>query len=178
MTKTIAICNQKGGVAKTTTALSLGAALAAKGKKVLLVDFDSQANLTKGLGIRQPMKHNVATLIYAEINDNEYSTADAIIRTEEGIDVLPSSITLAALEISVAMAMQREYLLKRVLSPVKINYDYIIIDTLPSLGMFYINVLAAADDLCIFPKRRRREIYHCEGISLCPIGYEEKWKTA
>lgn len=149
MTKTIAICNQKGGVAKTTTALSLGAALAAKGKKVLLVDFDSQANLTKGLGIRQPMKHNVATLIYAEINDSEYDTSEAIIRTEEAVDVLPSSISLAALEISVAMAMQREYLLKRVLSPVKINYDYIIIDTLPSLGMFYINVLAAADEVLI-----------------------------
>ena len=112
MTKTIAICNQKGGVAKTTTALSLGAALAAKGKKVLLVDFDSQANLTKGLGIRQPMKQNVATLIYAEINDSEYDTSEAIIRTEEAVDVLPSSISLAALEISVAMAMQREYLLK------------------------------------------------------------------
>lgn len=149
MTKTIAICNQKGGVAKTTTALSLGAALAAKGKKVLLVDFDSQANLTKGLGIRQPMKHNVATLIYAEINDSEYDTSEAIIRTEEAVDVLPSSISLAALEISVAMAMQREYLLKRVLSPVKANYDYIIIDTLPSLGMFYINVLAAADEVLI-----------------------------
>ena len=79
MSKVIAICNQKGGVAKTTTAISLGAALAAKGKKVLLVDFDSQANLTKGLGIRQPMKHNVATLIYSAINDNEYKITDAAV---------------------------------------------------------------------------------------------------
>lgn len=147
--KVIAICNQKGGVAKTTTAISLGAALVANGKKVLLVDFDSQANLTKGLGLRQSLPQNVATLIYSEINDNEYNTADAIIKTEEGIDVLPASISLAALEISVAMAMQREYLLKRVLSGVKDNYDYIIIDTLPSLGMFYINVLAAADEVLI-----------------------------
>ncbi len=149
ISKVIAICNQKGGVAKTTTAISLGAALAAKGKKVLLVDFDSQANLTKGLGIRQSLPKNVATLIYSEINDNEYKTIDAIVKTNESVDVLPASIALAALEISVAMAMQREYLLKRVLLEVKDYYDYIIIDTLPSLGMFYINVLAAADEVLI-----------------------------
>ena len=149
MSKTIAICNQKGGVAKTTTSISLGAALSAKGKRVLLVDFDSQANLTKGMGIRKQVPDNVATLIYAEINDSEYNTAEAIVKTKEGIDIIPSSITLAALEISVAMAMQREYLLKRVLSEVKENYDYIIIDTLPSLGMFYINVLVAADEVLI-----------------------------
>lgn len=149
MKKVIAICNQKGGVAKTTTAISLGAALTVKGEKVLLVDFDSQANLTKGLGIRQRLTHNMASLIYAEINDDECNAADAIVKTAEGIDVLPSSITLAALEIGVANAMQREYLLKRILSGIKDDYDYIIIDTLPSLGMFYINVLAAADEVLI-----------------------------
>ena len=149
--KIIAIANQKGGVGKTTTTLSVGVALAKENKKVLLVGADPQGNLTTSLGyyLQEDMPITLADLMSAEILDKEIDINDVILHHEEKIDLIPSDITLSAIEFSLGNAMSREFVLKNCLKKVKEEYDYIIIDCMPSLGLITINCLACSDEIII-----------------------------
>jgi len=149
--KIIAMVNQKGGVGKTTSTMNLGVGLAKQGNKVLLVDSDPQGSLTISMGIQDPdsLSHTLATAMLAEIHDMELSTESAIIPHEEGLDLLPANIELSGVEMSLFNAMSRETIMRNVLGQVKANYDYILIDCMPSLGLMTINALAAADSVVI-----------------------------
>ena len=157
MGKTIAVVNQKGGVGKTTSAVNLTACLHDLGLKVLLCDFDPQANATSGLGIeKRKIKHSVYDVII-----NDISAADAIIKTKFG-DVLPSSADLAGAGVELIAVEQPNYRLKNALSAVKDSYDVILIDCPPSLEMLTLNALAAADEILI---PVQCEYYALEGLS-------------
>ena len=150
--KTIALVNQKGGVGKTTSTLSIGVGLARAGNRVLLVDDDPQNSLTISLGIRNPdddLENTLATAMYAEIQDTSIPWEDIIIHSEEGVDLLPANVELSGVEMSLFNAMSREQVLKSVLGQVKENYDYILIDCMPSLGLMSVNALVAADSVII-----------------------------
>lgn len=155
--RVIAISNQKGGVGKTTTTLSLGVALSKLGKKVLLLDADPQGDLTVCMGYyeqelnknNQDKMKTIATLIGSYINDIPLDINDIILHHEENIDLIPSNLDLSAMEIPLLNAMNREVVIKNCLKEVKDNYDYILIDCMPSLGMITINALAAADKVVI-----------------------------
>ena len=158
MARIIGIVNAKGGVGKTTTANNLGAYLAAKGKYVLLVDLDPQANATAGLGIRLASDH--LNLYHTLINDTE---PGAIIRKSSlfGFDVLPAAESLAGATVELVDIEDREFRLKNTLDKVHTNYDYILIDSPPSLGLLTINGLAAAEQV-IIPVQC--EYYALEGL--------------
>ena len=149
--KVIAITNQKGGVGKTTTTFNLGVALAKQGKKVLIVDVDPQSNLTTYAGWynEEELKYTLSDLMEQSMNDEELKTKESILHHNEGVDLIPSSLNLSALENSLAYAMSREYTLRNCLSVVKNDYDYILLDCQPSLGMLTINALASADSVLI-----------------------------
>ena len=140
--KTIAIVNQKGGVGKTTSTVNLGVGLAQAGNRVLLVDDDPQHSLTISLGIRNADEDLDTTLATA-------MQEEGIIHSDEGVDLLPANIELSGVEMSLFNAMSREQVLKSVLSRVKENYDYILIDCMPSLGLMSVNALVAADSVII-----------------------------
>lgn len=150
MGKIISIFNHKGGVAKTTTAINLGAALTLKNKKVLLVDMDAQANATVGVGINEEeINITIYDLLISKRLEKK-NILDVIRRTEyENLYILPSDITLSNAEITLSSVMSRETILHKVLRQIKDDFDYIIIDCPPSLGLLSINSLVASDSLII-----------------------------
>ena len=149
--KVIALTNQKGGVGKTTTAVNLGVSLAQQGKKVLLIDADAQANLTMSLGYNRPddLPVTLSTIMQDIIDDKSVDVSKSILHHGEGVDLLPSNIELSGLEVRLINAISRESVLKTCVHEVKKNYDYCLIDCMPSLGMLTINALAAADSVVI-----------------------------
>lgn len=147
----IALTNQKGGVGKTTTAVNLGVNLANQGKKVLLIDADAQANLTVSLGYSRPddLSVTLSTIMQDMIDDKPVDVSKGILHHGEGVDLLPSNIELSGLEVRLINAISRESVLKSCVNQVKKNYDYVLVDCMPSLGMLTINALAAADSVVI-----------------------------
>ena len=149
--KVIACCLQKGGTAKTTTCVNVGIGLAQSGKKVLLVDNDSQGSLTISLGHPQPdnLEITLATVMGKIMTDTPLAHKEGIISHYEGVDLLPGNIELSGTEVSLVNAMSRETILKQYLATMRKDYDYILLDTPPSLGMLTVNALAAADSVII-----------------------------
>jgi chromosome partitioning protein len=149
--KVIALTNQKGGVGKTTTAVNLGVGLAKQGKRVLLIDADAQANLTMALGYSRPddLPITLSTIMQNIIDDKSFDVSQGILSHSEGVALLPSNIELSGFEVRLINAMSRERVLKTYVNEVKKNYDYVLIDCMPSLGMITINALAAADSVVI-----------------------------
>ena len=147
----IAIANQKGGVGKTTTTFNLGVALAHAGKRVLLVDSDPQGDLTTYMGIHDPdnIPVTLSTLMERSIKDEDINSKEAILKHDEGIDLIPSNLELSSMEVSLVNAMSREFTLRNCLSDIKDKYDYVLIECMPSLGMITINALACADKVII-----------------------------
>ena len=148
---TIAIVNQKGGTAKTTTCENLGIGLAMEGKKVLLVDVDPQGSLTISMGWQQPdeLSTTLSTLMAKAMNDQSIQPGEGILHHAEGVDLIPANIELAGMEVALVNSMNREKMLKQVLDSAKREYDYILLDCTPSLGMLTVNALAAADTTLI-----------------------------
>ena len=151
MWRVLAIANQKGGVGKTTTCVNLGIGLAREGKKVLLVEADAQGSMAVSLGIAEPDELDVTLVNIMEkvINDEDLEMGEGIIHHEEGVDFIPANIELAGLETALVNVMSRETILRQYLNSLKSQYDYILIDCMPSLGMITINALVAADNVLI-----------------------------
>lgn len=147
----IAVVNQKGGTGKTTTCENLGIGLANEGKKVLLVDTDPQGSLTIALGNPRPddLSVTLTDLMAKIMQDQPPLPKEGILSHEEGVDLVPANITLSGLEVSLVNAMSRETILKQYLETVKGQYDYILLDCMPSLGMLTVNALAASDQVLI-----------------------------
>ncbi|MQW75341.1 AAA family ATPase [Nocardioides sp. dk4132] len=145
--RVIAMCNQKGGVGKTTTTINLGAALAEYGRKVLLVDFDPQGSLSVGLGLNP---HEIELTVYNLLMERDVDVDDVIVPTNvPGMDLLPSNIDLSAAEVQLVHEVAREQTLQRVLRPVIKDYDVVLIDCQPSLGLLTVNALTAADGVIV-----------------------------
>ena len=159
MGKMIAIGNQKGGVGKTTTTVNLGAALASLGKKVLLIDSDSQGNATSGLGVeRGDVKHSLYEVLIDQLPIQE----TILPTSREGLEIVPSNIQLAAAELELIGVPHREDRLKEAVEPIRDQYDYILVDCPPSLGQLSINAFTASDTILI---PVQAEYYALEGLS-------------
>ncbi len=150
MCKVIGLCSAKGGTAKTTSTINMGVGLSRKGYKVLVVDIDPQGSLTAALGWQEPDLLEEKTLAYymeRVINDKDIQFEP--MHTEEGVDLIPGNIELSGIDASLANVMCREQILRAVINEIKEKYDYIILDSLPSLGLLAINVMVAADSIII-----------------------------
>ena len=149
--KVIAIANQKGGVGKTTTAASLGVGLVRQGKKVMLIDADPQGSLSLSLGIEKPdnLETTIANVMEKIVEDKEFEPGFAVVQTKEGIDLMPANIELSGIEVRLVNEMSRERVLKRYVDSKRKDYDFIIIDCMPSLGMMTFNALCSADTVII-----------------------------
>lgn len=149
--KVTAILNQKGGTGKTTTAINLGAALALKGQRVLLVDADPQGNLTTAMGWKRPddIEITLGTHMAKIVEDEPYPPTSGILHHEEGMDVMPANIELSGMELGLVNAMSREHVMRLWLEQVKGSYDRVIIDCHSGLGMLTVNALAAANSVII-----------------------------
>ena len=170
MCKVYAMASQKGGVAKSTSAINFGVGLARMGKKVLLVDVDAQGSLTASMGYQQPdsIENTLASIMEMEVNDIDYDAQNfGILHHEEGVDILPSNIELSGLEVSLVGVWSREMILSRYIEKVRGYYDVIILDSMPSLGLVTLNVFAAAD----------RIIIPCPAAFLSLKGLEQLIKT-
>jgi chromosome partitioning protein len=145
--RVVAVCNQKGGVGKTTTTINLGAALAEQGRRVLLVDFDPQGALSVGLGI-QP--HDLEATVYNLLMERAVSAGEVVVKTSvAGMDLLPSNIDLSGAEVQLVHEVGREFVLARVLEPLLPDYDIALIDCQPSLGLLTVNALACAHGVLV-----------------------------
>ena len=151
MSKVIAISNQKGGTGKTTTAVNLGIGLANEGKRVLLIDYDAQGSLTQCLGYPNPdeLSVTISSLMEKVIREQPVLENEGILHHKEGVDFIPANIELSGMETALVNIMSRERVLKDYLATVKDNYDYVLIDCTPSLGMLTINALTAANEVII-----------------------------
>ena len=151
MCRVIAITNQKGGVGKTTTSVNLGIGLARAGKKVLLVEADAQGSMAVSLGIREPdeLDATLVNIMEKVINDEDIEPGEGIIHHEEGVGFIPANIELAGLETALVNVMSREMVLRQFINNIRADYDFILIDCMPSLGMITINALVAADSVLI-----------------------------
>ena len=151
MGKVIAICNQKGGVGKTTTTLNMAAQLAAVGKRVLMLDFDGQANLTLACGIEEfeKLEATIASVMDDLIQEVETKRPLPVYRVEERLELIPANTALAATNQELIKAIAREWVLHTALEPIRNQYDYILIDCAPSLGIDLLNALVAADETLI-----------------------------
>ncbi|MCX5679243.1 MAG: AAA family ATPase [Candidatus Omnitrophica bacterium] len=158
MAKVIAVCNQKGGVGKTTTSINLSAYLAISGKKILLIDIDPQGNATSGLGInKHDIKQSVYDLVIEEIDPRPVIISTGI----DNLSLIPSTLSLTGAEVELVGIMGREYRLKKALASILSEFDYIIIDCPPSLGLLTVNALSAADSVLI---PVQCEYYALEGL--------------
>src|SRR6188472_4462604 len=145
--RVVSMCNQKGGVGKTTTTINLGAALAEYGRKVLLVDFDPQGSLSVGLGVNP---HEIDKTIYNLLMERDVTIDDVVLKTNvPGLELLPSNIDLSAAEVQLVTEVAREQVLSRALGPAVPEYDFIIIDCQPSLGLLTVNALTAANGVIV-----------------------------
>ncbi len=159
MAKIIAVCNQKGGTGKTTTTVNLAAALAARGRRVLIVDMDPQGNATSGVGVNKSETKNT---VY-DVLTLRASGAEALLKTNfSNLDIIPCNINLTGAEIELVGVLSRETRLKKALEPLRVNYDFIFIDSPPSLGLLTLNALVAAQSILI---PIQCEFYALEGVS-------------
>ena len=159
MAKIISFTNQKGGVGKTTTCVNLSAYLAVLGQRVLMIDLDAQGNATSGVGIEKYKGLKTVN----ELISGECEFDEVVVETEiEGFDVIPSTVDLAAADVSLVSMPQREKVLKKVLDEVKDKYDFIMIDCSPSLGLLTINALTASDSVII---PMQCEFYALDGLT-------------
>ena len=152
----LAVVNQKGSprkffARKTTTCENLGVGLAQEGKKVLLVDVDPQGSLTISLGYPRPddLESTLSELMAKVMQETPLSPGEGLLHHEEGVDLIPANISLSGIEVSLVNAMSRETILKQLMEPLKRQYDFILLDCMPSLGMLTVNALAAADNVLI-----------------------------
>ncbi len=159
MGRAIAIANQKGGVGKTTTSINLSATLAEKGKKVLVIDTDPQGNTTSGFGLnKNQLENTIYELLIGECEVEEALYKDVI----DGVDIIPSNVNLAAVEIELIDMEKKEYILKNAVESIRKNYDFIIIDCPPSLSMLTINAMTTANTVLV---PIQCEYYALEGLS-------------
>ena len=149
--KVLALCSQKGGVGKTTSCVNLAVGLAKAGKKVLVIDNDPQGSMTASLGYHNPdeLPITLATILTKIVEDELFENTLGILHHQEGIDLIPANIELSGMEVSLVNIMSRELVLKQYIERMREEYDYILIDCMPSLGMLTINALTAADKVII-----------------------------